>query len=225
MSDSSELLAAPPAEPVEPDDTNDEMSAVSDPVEAVPDSEDSVALSEQPAVLDTTSAPPAAQAPRAGTQSRDAPTFYAAGFWHRVLAGCIDLAAIVPVALLVYLLVGRMTGVGLPPSRHHGVDFWLDLMLAGDPALITLAGLLVAVATIYVLVFQLTWAYTLGMRVMKIRIIDQYGTPLSTLRAVARTAGYLASAVSLGLGFIWIGFDSEKRGLQDWLSGTYVVKA
>jgi uncharacterized RDD family membrane protein YckC len=29
---------------------------------------------------------------------------------------------------------------------------------------------------------------------------------------------------TLGLGFLWIGFDSEKRGLQDWVSGTYVVK-
>jgi uncharacterized RDD family membrane protein YckC len=28
----------------------------------------------------------------------------------------------------------------------------------------------------------------------------------------------------LFLGFLWIGFDSEKRGLHDWIAGTYVVR-
>jgi uncharacterized RDD family membrane protein YckC len=125
----------------------------------------------------------------------------------------------------MYALVSRVGGVGLPASRHYGVDFWLDLLLAGDPALITLVALLVAVATIYVLVFQITLSRTPGMRVLKIRIVDQYGATPSTARVAARTAGYLAAAATLGLGFIWIGFDSEKRGLHDWLSGTYVVRA
>lgn len=215
MSDSSELLAAPPVEPGE--DANHETPLAREPA--------SPASAGQAAPVSPPETMMEERAPRSRAQSRGAPTYYAAGFWHRLLAACIDLAAIVPVALLLYLLVGSVAGVGLPPSRHHGFDFWLDLMLAGDPALITLVGLLGAVATIYALVFQLTWGHTLGMRVMKIRIIDQYGTPLSTARAAARTAGYLASAATLGLGFLWIGFDSEKRGLQDWLSGTYVVKA
>jgi uncharacterized RDD family membrane protein YckC len=45
------------------------------------------------------------------------------------------------------------------------------------------------------------------------------------LEAMARLTTARAGAVTLGLGFLWIGFDSEKRGLHDWLSGTYVVKA
>jgi uncharacterized RDD family membrane protein YckC len=24
---------------------------------------------------------------------------------------------------------------------------------------------------------------------------------------------------------LWMGFDSEKRGLQDWIAGTYVIRA
>ena len=31
-------------------------------------------------------------------------------------------------------------------------------------------------------------------------------------------------AATLFLGFLWIGFDSEKRGLQDWIAGTYVIR-
>jgi hypothetical protein len=40
----------------------------------------------------------------------------------------------------------------------------------------------------------------------------------------ARCAGYLAGIATLFLGFLWIGFDHEKRGLQDWIAGTYVIR-
>jgi uncharacterized RDD family membrane protein YckC len=58
-----------------------------------------------------------------------------------------------------------------------------------------------------------------------VRVIDLYGDQPSILRTAARTAAYLASLATLGLGFFWIGFDSEKRALHDWLAGTYVVVA
>lgn len=162
-------------------------------------------------------------APRRGRPP--APTFYVAGFWHRLVAAGIDLAVIVPVSWLLSWVAGALTGVSLPASRHRSIDFWLDLLLASDPALLGILGMTLAIATVYVLVFQITLAHTPGMRIMKIRIIDQYGDPPSVGRCAARTTGYLAAAATLGLGFIWIGFDSEKRGLHDWLSGTYIVKA
>lgn len=162
---------------------------------------------------------------RRGTTHGQGPVFYVAGFWRRLVAAAVDLAIIVPVSLILGWIAGAITGVHLPPSRHRGIDFWLDLLLASDPALLGIVGLAMAVATVYALVFQVVLARTPGMRIMKIRIIDQYGDLLTTGRAAARTAGYLAAVATLGLGFIWIGFDSEKRGLHDWLSGTYVVKA
>jgi uncharacterized RDD family membrane protein YckC len=58
-----------------------------------------------------------------------------------------------------------------------------------------------------------------------VRVIDVYGEPPSALRALARTLGYFVAAATGGLGFLWIGFDREKRGLHDWISGTYVIKA
>lgn len=155
----------------------------------------------------------------------DAPTFHVAGFWRRLGAAGIDLAIVVPVSLALAWVAGQLAGVHLPPSRHRGVDFWLDLLLASDPALVGALGLTLAIATVYVLVFQITIGRTPGMKVLKTRIIDVYGDPPSTGRAAARTAGYLAGVATLGLGFLWVGFDSEKRGLHDWISGSYVVKA
>jgi uncharacterized RDD family membrane protein YckC len=153
------------------------------------------------------------------------PTFHVAGFWRRAAAAGIDLAVLLPVCLLLGLLAGALSGIRLPPSRFRGPDIWLDTFLAGDPALLGFLGLSLAIGSVYALVFQLTMGRTLGMRVLKIRIIDLYGEEPSTVRAIVRTCGYLAGVFTLGLGFFWIGFDREKRGLHDWLSGTYVVKA
>lgn len=154
-----------------------------------------------------------------------APTFYVAGFWRRLAAGLIDLAILAPVALLLTWLAGAVTGIQLPPANHRGLDFWLDMILAREPALIAGIGLAVAIAVIYVFLFQATAGRTVGMRVLGMEVIDVFGEPPSIARVAARTAGYLASAATLGLGFFWIGFDSEKRALHDWVAGTYVVLA
>jgi uncharacterized RDD family membrane protein YckC len=115
----------------------------------------------------------------------------------------------------------------MPPSNVHllDVDLWIDLVLATDPALVMGLVLFAAIGLLYLLVFQLVRGRTLGMQVMKLLIIDVYGDPPSPSKCLVRCAGYVASVATLGLGFLWIGFDSEKRGLQDWLAGTYVVRA
>jgi uncharacterized RDD family membrane protein YckC len=101
---------------------------------------------------------------------------------------------------------------------------WIDLVLAGSSALVMGLVLFLAIALTYLLVFHITLGRTLGMRVLKMKVIDVYGDPPSPARCVARCAGYLASLATLFLGFLWIGFDSEKRGLQDWIAGTYVIR-
>jgi uncharacterized RDD family membrane protein YckC len=154
-----------------------------------------------------------------------APTFYVAGFWRRLAAGLIDLGVLAPVMLFLTWLAAVITGIRLPPANHRGLDFWLDMFLAGEPALIGGLGLALAIALIYLFLFQATTGRTLGMRVLRVRVIDLFGDPPSIPRTAARTAAYLAGLATLGLGFFWIGFDSEKRALHDWLAGTYVVVA
>jgi uncharacterized RDD family membrane protein YckC len=156
--------------------------------------------------------------------TKGAPKYFVSGFWRRGLAGFVDLLVILPVSLLLCKVAGSLAGLSLPPSRVQGLDFWLDLLLAGDGTLIGALGLTLAIASLYSLIFHISMGRTIGMRALKLRIIDVYGDQPSTNRALARTAGYVLAVASLGLGFIWIAFDSEKRGLHDWLAGTYVVK-
>lgn len=180
------------------------------------------------------SEPPPAAPPRSSERSRERPatrprpaasTVTVAGFWRRFGAAAIDGGVIVPVSLLLTGIASAIAGIHLPPGKHRDLDFWLDLMLTSDPAVMTAVIITLAVTSIYLFVFQATMAQTLGMRVLKLRIIDVYGDPPSYLKVGLRTAGYLASLATMFLGFLWIGFDAEKRGLHDWIAGTYVIRA
>ena len=152
---------------------------------------------------------------------------YVIGFWKRWLAAAIDLAIVIPSALIITLIASKIAGVHLPPSNLHllDVDLWIDLVLATDPALLMGLVLFVAIGLTYLLVFHIVRGRTVGMQLLKIKVIDVYGDPPSPRRCIVRCAGYLASAATLFLGFLWIGFDSEKRGLHDWIAGTYVIRA
>jgi uncharacterized RDD family membrane protein YckC len=172
-------------------------------------------------------APQPAREPIPPRPRREATSVYVVGFWRRLVAAAIDLAIVIPAALLITVIASRITGVHLPPSnlRVLDVDLWIDLVLAIDPALIMGLVLFAAIGLTYLLVFQIVVGHTLGMRVLHIKIIDVYGDRPSAGRCVARCAGYLAGVATLFLGFLWMGFDSEKRGLQDWIAGTYVIRA
>ena len=150
-------------------------------------------------------------------------TVHVAGMWRRAAAGFIDFLVLAPIVLILVWVTSRLTGARVPSSRSS-LDFWLDLPLTSDPAVLSALVIAVAIGLLYQFVFQATAGQTLGMRVLKLRVIDVYGDPPSYPRVGLRVAGYLASAATLFLGFWWIGFDAEKRGLHDWIAGTYVIR-
>ena len=182
----------------------------------------------EPAVLRDEAAPASEPPPPLQRPSRrEAPVVHVVGFWKRAAAAAIDLAIVIPAALLITLIVSKIAGVHLPPKNMKllDVDLWIDLVLATDPALVMGLVLMLAVGMTYLVVFHIVLGRTLGMRVLKLKIIDVYGDPPSPARCLARCAGYLAGVATLFLGFLWVGFDSEKRGLHDWIAGTYVIRA
>ncbi|HSD89679.1 MAG TPA: RDD family protein [Kofleriaceae bacterium] len=167
-----------------------------------------------------------ADEPVAKPGKREAPTVYVVGFWRRLLALVVDLAVVLPAAALLVFVVGKIAGVHLPANfRLIDLDLWLDLVIRTDPAIVMGLAMVVGVGLVYALVFHITVGRTLGMRLLNMRVIDVYGERPSGGRCVARCAGYLAGVATLFLGFLWIGFDSEKRGVQDWIAGTLVVRA
>lgn len=160
-------------------------------------------------------------------KARQATEVFAVGFWKRSVAAVIDTAIVFSAALVMTVLVSQLAGIHMPASNLHvrDVDLWIDLVIATDPALIMGLVLFGAIGWVYLLVFHIARGRTIGMQIMNMKVIDLYGDPPSPRRSVARCAGYIATAATLFLGFLWVGFDRDKRSLHDWIAGTYVIRA
>ena len=153
----------------------------------------------------------------------DAPRVRVAGFWRRFVAGAIDAALLTAVCAALWALAASLLGGPLPRLRQLGPDALLDVLVNGDA--LAVAGLVLAgaIGLAYFTIFHAVLGATVGKRLVGLRVIDGYGERPTLLRSALRAISYLPSAVVLMLGFLWIGFDREKRGLHDFIADTYVI--
>jgi uncharacterized RDD family membrane protein YckC len=148
-----------------------------------------------------------------------------AGFFRRAVAGAVDLVVLSVVFLLLDILASLLLGQRLPRLSQLGPDYLLDVAVNGDALAEVGLVLLAVLGFLYFFLFQAFGGQTPGMRLVGVRVIDAYGERPSLLRALARTLAYVPSALLLALGFLWIGFDREKRGLHDRIADTYVIRS
>ncbi|HEY3352534.1 MAG TPA: RDD family protein [Polyangia bacterium] len=151
--------------------------------------------------------------------------FRVAGFFERALAGLVDALIVMPIFVLLAWGGSAVTGVRVPPARELNLDLVVGLLVEKNGPIIFWSVLLAILVFLYCFIFVGTRGQTPGKRLLGVRVVTWYGEPPSLARALLRTCGYLLSAALLSLGFIWIGFDREKRGLHDWIAGTYVVRS
>jgi uncharacterized RDD family membrane protein YckC len=191
------------------------------------------------AVPDEVAAP--ADRARPATRQSRGPTVRVSGGLRRLGASILDLVIIVPAALVLSYLASKLTGV----RAEHQLDLLIDVLLITNPVVMMTLGMTLAVAAIYALVFQIILGSTPGMKLLGIKVIDVYGDrpaparcvvrtfagwlsallPLLMLRALGYpTVSYLVGALILVGGVLWVFFDGEKRGLHDWIAGTYVIR-
>ncbi|HBB44264.1 MAG: hypothetical protein UW27_C0013G0003 [Parcubacteria group bacterium GW2011_GWA1_44_13] len=135
-----------------------------------------------------------------------------AGFWIRTLANIIDsfLILLVTFPPLIYIY-----GWGY-------FDFEQTGWVAG-PAEIIISWILPSIA---VIIFWLQKQATPGKMAVGVKVVDALTRDtMSAGQAIGRYFAYFVSLVPLGLGFIWIAFDSKKQGWHDKLAGTVVVRS
>jgi uncharacterized RDD family membrane protein YckC len=147
-----------------------------------------------------------------------------AGFWRRAAAGMVDAAILLALFLLLDVMVSLILRHPLPRLRQLGPDYLLDIAVNGDALAVTGLVVLAILGFLYFFIFHALKGRTPGKQLLGLRVIDGYGQRPSFLRALVRTAAYVPSTMVLALGFVWIGFDREKRGLHDWVADTYVIK-
>jgi uncharacterized RDD family membrane protein YckC len=74
--------------------------------------------------------------------------------------------------------------------------------------------------------FAYQWAVsgkTVGMAVFGIQVVTKEGAPISPKQAVLRTIGLGLTLLTLGIGFLGIIYQRERRALDDYVAGTAVV--
>lgn len=120
-----------------------------------------------------------------------------AGFWIRLGAGVIDI--------LVLVFAAGMIACFFP-----------------DPIIWVASGLLISTA--YWLGFWVWRGQTPGKMAVGIKIIRTDSSPIKWQCALRRFWGYIVSAITLFIGFVWVAFDERKQGIHDKIADTYVVK-
>lgn len=141
--------------------------------------------------------------------SPSTPPHYA-GFWRRLAAFFIDslLFGILSLSLF-YIVYGEVSLQGIGQMGYYRLGEWLVNWLL--PFLLTVF-------------FWVRFQGTPGKLLMNCKIVDARSkTGPSTGQAVLRYVGYFASALPLGLGFLWIIWDRRKQGFHDKIAGTVVV--
>jgi uncharacterized RDD family membrane protein YckC len=120
-----------------------------------------------------------------------------AGFWIRLGAGVIDL-----------LILGAFVGI---------IAYFFP-----SPIVWSTSG--VAISIVYWMGFWVWRGQTPGKMAAGIKVIRTDSSPVKWQSAICRCLGYIVSAITLFIGFIWVAFDGRKQGIHDKIADTYVVK-
>ena len=137
-------------------------------------------------------------------------SFRAAGFFRRATATVLDLFLLIPLLVVSSLGLRAALQLPIPKLGELSPDILLANLFDGSVTNEALLGLSALVPFFYFWTSYMIWGQTPGKRLVRIM-------------ALLRTIGYGLSVLPFSLGVLWIGFDREKRGLHDWLAGTYVV--
>ena len=140
-----------------------------------------------------------------------------AGFWVRLAAYCIDSVIVFAGLLVVRLFLSGITAVVEGTAFGGNVLFHYTLKDI----------ILYVFHVLYFILCTYLTGTTLGKRAMNLRVVSaDWGQRLSLLDVVYReTVGRVLCSLSIGIGYIIVGFDGEKRGIHDMLCDTRVIYA
>jgi len=135
------------------------------------------------------------------------------GFWIRFIAVFIDGIALWIVNFAIQTVTftrvspGDLSNMGLVMSSI-GINFVISI----------------ALQMTYEAFFLVRFGATPGKMIFKLKVITAEGGGLTWGRAIARYFAKILSGITLMIGYIMAGFDSEKRALHDYIVGTRVIR-
>jgi len=145
------------------------------------------------------------------------------GFSRRFAAAAIDAILLAGISVVVTAATALALGAPLPRAKEIGPDLLVAGILDRNPMAVGAIGLFLGLTLLYELYCTGMAGQTLGMRLVRIRVIGSRGRPPGAIRGLVRVLAYGVSVLPGGLGWLWALFDREHRALHDHLAGTYVI--
>ena len=156
-----------------------------------------------------------------------------AGFSRRLFAFCIDWIIIMIVLVIINnLLPGRFWD-NLIANNH--ADFLSSLMRDGTSrATVSKIALVFygaywfifyfLIALVYSVVMESAKQATIGKILFKLRVANVNGEKAAPLQIALRNVGKVLSFLTIGVGFLMVGFTSKRQALHDLLAKTVIIK-
>ena len=138
----------------------------------------------------------------------------AAGFLRRALAFLIDLVLL----HLLYLMLSIFGVLGMQLATDAPLFSSSSLMSSAAPFISAWVLLFIG----YFTFFHAAEGQTPAKKILRIKVVNKGDALLPHWVALLRSCGYFLSISFLGIGFLMSMF-GKKRGLHDWLTGSYVV--
>jgi uncharacterized RDD family membrane protein YckC len=150
------------------------------------------------------------------------------GFWLRVVATIVDsIILAIPLGIVQALLFGAMAR-SMAPMAANPNPTPADVFAALGPmfGLMGLSWLIsVVVGCTYETLFIVYFAATPGKMAIGLKVLRPDGSKLQLGRAVGRYFAKTLSAMILGIGYIMVAFDDQKRALHDMICDTRVIQS
>ena len=143
-----------------------------------------------------------------------------AGFWIRVLGWLVDAIILGVVGSIVQLtVVGSLVSMPTPqPGTVPDISTMGPMM--GRLGLASLINIVIAAC--YEAFFVANLSATPGKMVIGVKVVRPDGSRVGLGRAFGRYFAKILSGLILCIGYIMVGFDSQKRGLHDMICDTRV---
>ena len=141
------------------------------------------------------------------------------GFWQRTLAFLIDKFILFLISMILIFTGALLLGLGFPFSLFMDVS-----TTATGTFFISYYGTSILLNMVYFTYFHGTIGQTPGKMLLGLKVIQKTGEPMTLGIAFLRWVGYIISGLIFNLGFVWVAFDSKKRGWHDMIAATNVIR-
>ncbi len=140
---------------------------------------------------------------------------WVSGFWLRSLALVVDVLVVTGVMFVMVAFSWLLRG---------GAEDAFGFFVKNPKALLLLVMMYLFLMGTYLALFTRFGGQTLGQMLLRLQVIHETGQPLTNRQVLRRMVGMVLAALPGLAGFLWVGFDLQRRGWHDYIGQSLVIR-